>query len=219
MSFPFHLRALNMSRALMTASYFASTGRVLSRGDPFSLMTFFFFFFSSRRRHTRSLCDWSSRRVLFRSNLCVIRGLSLVARWHAQIRVRGYLAPAHESVHATARRAKDRGLHKVWLARIDHHARRLRRGGRKVPPSGFRLDGARVSIRRFHRQDFRDAPQGLRRSLVFGCWLQFVVCRDGLRGRPFFFCQNLEERKNPPIENRRVRAEGKPANQSLSACW
>src|SRR5215204_6754861 len=29
---------------------------------------FFFFFFSSRRRHTRSLCDWSSRRVLFRSN-------------------------------------------------------------------------------------------------------------------------------------------------------
>src|SRR5260221_4084560 len=25
------------------------------------------FFFSSRRRHTRSLCDWSFRRVLFRS--------------------------------------------------------------------------------------------------------------------------------------------------------
>src|SRR5437588_3176411 len=28
---------------------------------------FFFFFFSSRRRHTRSLCDWSSDGVLFRS--------------------------------------------------------------------------------------------------------------------------------------------------------
>src|SRR6267378_6951469 len=28
----------------------------------------FFFFFSSRRRHTRSLRDWSSRRVLFRSS-------------------------------------------------------------------------------------------------------------------------------------------------------
>src|SRR5438034_2502310 len=27
----------------------------------------YFFFFSSRRRHTRSLCDWSSGRVLFRS--------------------------------------------------------------------------------------------------------------------------------------------------------
>src|SRR5437588_8331984 len=26
-----------------------------------------FFFFSSRRRHTRSLCDWEFRRVLFRS--------------------------------------------------------------------------------------------------------------------------------------------------------
>src|SRR5688572_7132128 len=28
---------------------------------------FFFFFFSSRRRHTRFDCDWSFRRVLFRS--------------------------------------------------------------------------------------------------------------------------------------------------------
>src|SRR5438034_5906355 len=28
----------------------------------------YFFFFSSRRRHTRSLCDWSSGRVLFRSS-------------------------------------------------------------------------------------------------------------------------------------------------------
>ena len=26
------------------------------------------FFFSSRRRHTRSLCDWEFRRVLFRSS-------------------------------------------------------------------------------------------------------------------------------------------------------
>src|SRR5688572_28349279 len=29
----------------------------------------FFFFFSSRRRHTRFDCDWSSRRVLFRSSV------------------------------------------------------------------------------------------------------------------------------------------------------
>src|SRR5688572_27053182 len=29
---------------------------------------FFFFFFSSRRRHTRFDCDWSFRRVLFRSS-------------------------------------------------------------------------------------------------------------------------------------------------------
>src|SRR5438034_8372497 len=33
----------------------------------FFLCLFFFFFFSSRRRHTRSLCDWRFRRVLFRS--------------------------------------------------------------------------------------------------------------------------------------------------------
>src|SRR5438309_4088510 len=30
------------------------------------------FFFSSRRRHTRWNCDWSSRRVLFRSVVCVV---------------------------------------------------------------------------------------------------------------------------------------------------
>src|SRR6266480_8072045 len=33
----------------------------------FTYVVFFFFFFSSRRRHTRLTCDWSSRRVLFRS--------------------------------------------------------------------------------------------------------------------------------------------------------
>src|SRR5476649_3060333 len=33
----------------------------------FIFFYFLFFFFSSRRRHTRSLCDWSFRRVLFRS--------------------------------------------------------------------------------------------------------------------------------------------------------
>src|SRR5437588_9436380 len=36
------------------------------------LLYFFFFFFSSRRRHTRSLCDWSSERVLFRSLLLLV---------------------------------------------------------------------------------------------------------------------------------------------------
>ena len=33
----------------------------------FFFLFFVFFFFSSRRRHTRSLCDWKFRRVLFRS--------------------------------------------------------------------------------------------------------------------------------------------------------
>src|SRR6476661_7741384 len=34
---------------------------------PFCDLQLLFFFFSSRRRHTRFKCDWSSRRVLFRS--------------------------------------------------------------------------------------------------------------------------------------------------------
>src|SRR5260221_7606063 len=32
-----------------------------------AVVSFLFFFFSSRRRHTRSLCDWSSDVLLFRS--------------------------------------------------------------------------------------------------------------------------------------------------------
>src|SRR5260221_14555372 len=37
-----------------------------------------FFFFSSRRRHTRSLCDWRFRRVLFRSDRkSVVEGKSV----------------------------------------------------------------------------------------------------------------------------------------------
>ena len=34
----------------------------------FFVVVVVFFFFSSRRRHTRSLCDWSSDGVLFRSS-------------------------------------------------------------------------------------------------------------------------------------------------------
>src|SRR5437588_6712393 len=47
------------------------------------------FFFSSRRRHTRSLCDWSSERVLFRSKILV--GTDGEPG-----------APVHESRHDTA---------------------------------------------------------------------------------------------------------------------
>ena len=68
---------------------------------------------------------------------------------------------AYEFMYATARPAKDCGLHEVWAARIDHHARDVRCGRRQVSSSGFRLDGARVSLRRFDGQDFRDASSRL----------------------------------------------------------
>src|SRR6202035_2922166 len=80
---------------------------------------------------------------------------------------RSNLAPAHESLHAAARRTKDGGLHEVWLARLNHHGRSVRRGWRKVSPGGFRLDGARVSVRGLGGQDFRDASSGLRKFSVF----------------------------------------------------
>src|SRR5258708_39987087 len=64
-------------------------------------------------------------------------------------------------MHAAARPAKDRGLHEVWFARIDHHARCQRRGRRQISSGGFRLDGARVSLRRFDGHDFRDASSRL----------------------------------------------------------
>src|SRR3712207_8642969 len=42
--------------------------------DTIIKMVHFFFFFSSRRRHPRYWRDWSSRRVLFRSNGTVPAG-------------------------------------------------------------------------------------------------------------------------------------------------
>src|SRR5262249_12896305 len=44
------------------------------------------------------------------------------------------------------------------------HARSLRRCGRHVPPYDFRMDGARVSLREFAGQDFRDASPRLSKA-------------------------------------------------------
>src|SRR6266478_5057714 len=68
---------------------------------------------------------------------------------------------AYEFMYATARPAKDCGLHEVWAARVDHHARGVRCGRRQISSGDFRLDGARVSLRRFDGQDFRDASSRL----------------------------------------------------------
>src|SRR5205085_6587193 len=61
----------------------------------FFVFFFFFFFFSSRRRHTRFDCDWSSRRVLFRSvgEHDVASGTRLAAE-HVLFPIQGSRAPS-----------------------------------------------------------------------------------------------------------------------------
>src|ERR1700756_2892515 len=66
-------------------------------------------------------------------------------------------------MRAAERRAARRGLEQVRLEGFDRHAGCLRFSRRKILSIHFRLDGPRLSLRRFTGQDLRLAPPRLTR--------------------------------------------------------